>query len=79
MGYYSGSPKCGEGGGSPSQIEIKKTVFLDKMVSRVLRDLPFNRNQPLKTADDLYIRILKNKTKISHGVLDEIKKTPMQI
>jgi hypothetical protein len=31
------------------------------MISKVLRDLPFSRNQPLKSADDYYIRILKNK------------------
>jgi hypothetical protein len=31
------------------------------MMSKVLRDLPFNRNQPLKSADDQCIRILKNK------------------
>jgi hypothetical protein len=28
---------------------------------KVLRDLPFSRNQPLKSAGDQYIRILKNK------------------
>jgi hypothetical protein len=28
---------------------------------KVLRDFPFSRNQPLKSADDQYIRILKNK------------------
>jgi len=44
------------------------------MVSKVLRDLPFSRNQPLKTADDRYSGILKNKIKVFHGVLDEIKK-----
>jgi len=31
------------------------------MLSEVLRDLPFSRNQPLKSADVLYIRISKNK------------------
>jgi hypothetical protein len=31
------------------------------MISKVLRDFPFSRNQPLKSADDLYSRILKNK------------------
>jgi hypothetical protein len=43
------------------------------MVSKVLRDLPFNLNQPLKTADDRYIRSLKNKIKTFYRVLDEIK------
>jgi hypothetical protein len=31
------------------------------MISEVLHDLPFSRNQPLKSADDWYMRILKNK------------------
>jgi hypothetical protein len=33
------------------------------MISMVLRDLPFSQNQPLKSADDKYIWILKNKIK----------------
>jgi hypothetical protein len=31
------------------------------MVSKVLHGFPFSRDQPLKSADDQYIRILKNK------------------
>jgi hypothetical protein len=31
------------------------------MISKVLCDFPFSQNQPLKSADDWYIRILKNK------------------
>jgi hypothetical protein len=31
------------------------------MISKVLRDLGFSRNQPLKSADDQYTGILKNK------------------
>jgi hypothetical protein len=31
------------------------------MISNVLHDLPFSQNEPLKSADDYYIRILKNK------------------
>jgi hypothetical protein len=30
------------------------------MISKVLRDFPFSRNQPLKSAGHEYIRILKN-------------------
>jgi hypothetical protein len=30
------------------------------MISEVLRDFPFSRNQPLKSAGDQYIRILEN-------------------
>jgi hypothetical protein len=30
------------------------------MISKVLRDLPFSRNQPLKSVDEYYVRILKH-------------------
>jgi hypothetical protein len=40
---------------------LKNTHFVDIMISKVLRDLPFSRNQPLKSADEQYIRIMKNK------------------
>jgi hypothetical protein len=36
---------------------------MDTMIFNVLRDLPFSRNQTLKSANDWYIRILKNKIK----------------
>jgi hypothetical protein len=36
----------------------KKADFVDIMISKVVRDLPFNRNHPLKSADDWDIRIL---------------------
>jgi hypothetical protein len=41
---------------------------MDVMISNVLRDFPFSQNQPLKSADDWYIRILKN-------ILIELEKT----
>jgi hypothetical protein len=31
------------------------------MISIVLHDTPFSQNQPLKTADDYYIAVVKNK------------------
>jgi hypothetical protein len=31
------------------------------MILEVLRDFAFSRNQPLKSTDEYYIRILKNK------------------
>jgi hypothetical protein len=34
------------------KIEIKKKQFFLDMISQVLCDLPSNRNQPLKSADD---------------------------
>jgi len=44
-----GTAKRGWGAAAPTQIEIKKrTEFLEI----VLCDLPFSRNQPLKSADD---------------------------
>jgi hypothetical protein len=55
---------AGAAGLQPSQIpqnrNLKSADFVD-MISSLLRDLPFSRNQPLKSADDQYIRILKNK------------------
>jgi hypothetical protein len=44
----------------PSNLNLKNTDFVD-MISKVLHDLPFSQNQPLKLADDKHIRILKNK------------------
>jgi hypothetical protein len=41
--------------------EFKKKDFVDIMISKVLRDFPFSRNQPLKSAGDQYIRILKTR------------------
>ena len=40
------------------KIEIKKNYFIDT-ISNILRDSPFSRYAPLKSADDQYIRILK--------------------
>jgi hypothetical protein len=64
------APKGGKGLPScsppPPQMEIKtkNTDFVDTIISNVLRDLPFSRNQPLKSADDWYIRILNDKTNL---------------
>jgi hypothetical protein len=41
--------------------KFKKSNFVDIKIATVLRDFPFSRNQPLKSADDQYIRIWKNK------------------
>jgi hypothetical protein len=46
---------------TPRNRNLKNKYFIDIMIPKVLRDLPFSRNQPLKSADDQYIRILKNK------------------
>ena len=37
---------------TPPHIEIKSTDFVDTIISKVLRDLTFNLNQPLKSARD---------------------------
>jgi hypothetical protein len=48
----------------PPKTEIKKnTDFVDIMISKASRDLPFSLNQLLKSADGYYIRILKNNFK----------------
>jgi hypothetical protein len=33
-------------------LDLKNTEFVDIIVSKVLRNLPFSRDQPLKSADD---------------------------
>jgi hypothetical protein len=51
---------CGGGGGgcwaAPPQthpkLKFEITDFVDSMMSEVLHDLPFGRNEPLKSADD---------------------------
>jgi hypothetical protein len=71
--YLQSSPQgrthCGGGGGlpggsptpaNPQNCNLKNTDFVGIMISRVLRDCPFSKNQPLKSADDQYVRILKN-------------------
>jgi hypothetical protein len=64
----------GGGGGAaglqPPKSTFKNTdYFLDTMLRKVLRDLRFSHNELLKSVDDKYIRILKNKIKtydVSH-------------
>ena len=41
-------------------IAVNKYIISYTMTSYILRDLPFSRKEPLKSADD-YIVILKNK------------------
>jgi hypothetical protein len=36
----------------PPKMRTKNTDFIDIVVSEVLRDFSFSRNQPLKLADD---------------------------
>jgi hypothetical protein len=71
----------GAAGPQPLQTQngnLKNTDSVDITISNVLRDFPFSRNQPLKSADDRYIRILKNKlikfkkTGLSHGTCSYI-------
>jgi hypothetical protein len=49
---------------NPQNRNLKSSGFVDIMVSKVLRDFPFSRNQSLKSADDQYVRILKNIRKL---------------
>ena len=66
MKHTRGAPKGGRGcraaasTHTPQNWNLKNTDFVDIKISKVLHDLPFSQNQPLKSADDLYIRILKN-------------------
>jgi len=46
---------------SPKQNLKIDTSFVVTMISNVLRDLPSSRNQPLKSAEEKHIIILKNK------------------
>ena len=45
---------------NPQNRNLKNTDLVD-IISKVLRDFPFSRNQPLKSDDDQDIRTLKNK------------------
>jgi hypothetical protein len=57
VGHTAQRRTQGEGGcraaapQTPQNRNFKNTDFVD-MTSKVLRDLPFSRNQPLKSADD---------------------------
>jgi hypothetical protein len=55
------SPPPGKPPPPKKKRKLKKKHFVDTMISEVLPDLPFSRNQPLKSTDDNYTRILKNK------------------
>jgi hypothetical protein len=55
-------PGCGHPTTNSPKPKFKKnTDFVGIIIYKVLRDLPFSRNQPLNSADEWYIRILKNK------------------
>jgi hypothetical protein len=60
-GVHKGAPKEGLPGTAPPKLKFKETDFVDILLSKILRDFPFSGKQPLKSADDKYIRILKNK------------------
>ena len=47
----------------PKKIEIKKKKYFIDTTSNILRESPFSRYTTLKSADDQYIRILKNEIK----------------
>jgi len=62
----------GLGCGSKATQIKKKNTFVDMVISEVLHDLPFNRKQPLKSADDQYIGVLGSK--IRNLDFDKVKK-----
>ena len=51
---------------TPSNIEIKKKN-VEIIIPKVLGDLTFSRNQPLKSKEDKKIGSLKNKIKTQKG------------
>jgi hypothetical protein len=46
----------------PQNRNLKNTEFVDIMRSEILLDFSFSQCQPLKSADDQYITIVKNKS-----------------
>jgi hypothetical protein len=60
-GYTQGGKGCLAAAPPPNppkpKFEKKKKTNFIAMISKVLCDFPFSRNQPLKSADDQYIRI----------------------
>jgi hypothetical protein len=45
---------------SPTKWTLKSTDFVDTVISDVLCDLCFSLNQPVVSADDKYVGILKH-------------------
>jgi hypothetical protein len=54
------SPPNGVSGGLLHSPHRNKKKIVGIMMSNVVRDLTFSRNQPMKWADNQYIGILKN-------------------
>jgi hypothetical protein len=57
-----GTPRGAGGMHPPKHPKVKlkkKTEFCRYYDIRILRDLPFSRNHPMKSADDYYVGILK--------------------
>jgi hypothetical protein len=62
-----GGDNCRVAAPQAPKTEIKKnthTGFVDIMISNLFRDFPFSRNQPLKSAYNQYIRILRSTRKL---------------
>jgi hypothetical protein len=57
-----GPPGCTPLPPNSPKIKFKKHGFCRHYGIKILRDFPFTQHQPLKSADDTYIRILKNKS-----------------
>jgi hypothetical protein len=66
MVIKKGTPRAEAAGLQPPKppkpkLKKKNTDFVDIMTSKISHDFPLSRTQALKSADDWYIRILKNK------------------
>jgi hypothetical protein len=52
QGHTQGSGCQAAAPPNPQNRNLKNAYFVDIMISKVLRDLPFSRNHPLKSTDD---------------------------
>jgi hypothetical protein len=69
QGYIAESTQGGAAGvqATPPPNEISKhRFFLDMLILNILLDLPFSRNQPLKSADISFIGTLKKEENIKY-------------
>ena len=53
---------------SPTNRDLKAADFVESIMSNASRDLPYNRSQPLNSADDQCIRILKHEKNITQDI-----------
>ena len=57
---------------------LKERNFVESVISKVVGDLTFSRNEPLKSDEDKKIGSLKNKIR-TQKVLNELKRTKIRL